>query len=287
MTSARLSAADNMRVAPERMGRDELAAMIAADDRHWWYRGRRRVLRATLDRLVLPSRCRILDAGCGSGRTLDELATYGDARGIDVSELSVAATRERGHDAHVAAAEELPFPDDSFELVTCLDVIEHTDDDRTVLRELRRVATPGGVLVITVPAHPSLWSAHDEANHHCRRYTRRAAFAAAAAAGWTVGSDTYFNAALLAPAAAVRLVRRGARGHRSELSLTPAALDGVLEWPSRAESALLRAGGRVPVGLSLLLVLIAPDRKAPHRPASRASAKLEARSSASVTRAVA
>jgi SAM-dependent methyltransferase len=229
--------------------------MITTDDRHWWYRGRRRVLRATLDGLVLPSPCRILDAGCGSGRTLDELAGYGEARGVDLSPAAVEATRARGHDAQLAAVEDLPFPDASFDLVTCLDVIEHTPDDRRTLSELRRVTRPGGVLVVTVPAHPALWSAHDVANLHYRRYTRRALIAAAVEADWGVARETYFNAALLAPAAVVRLVRRRARSRQSELGLTPPALDRVLEWPSRAEAALLRGGGRLPVGLSLLAVL--------------------------------
>lgn len=241
------------------MTSDELHAMITTDDRHWWYRGRRRVLRATLDSLALPWPCAILDAGCGSGRTLDELSDYGDAWGVDLSREAVNATRARGHEASLAEVEDLPFPDASFDLVTCLDVIEHTPDDRRTLSELRRVTRPGGALVVTVPAHPSLWSAHDEANRHYRRYTRRALIAAAVEAGWAVDENTYFNAALLAPAAVVRVARRGAGSPRSELSLTPPALDRVLEWPSRAEAALLRAGVRMPVGLSLLAVLRAGE----------------------------
>jgi SAM-dependent methyltransferase len=234
---------------------DELNAMITTDDRHWWYRGRRRVLRATLDGLELASPCRILDAGCGSGRTLDELADYGDACGVDLSPAAVDATRSRGHEAHLGAVGDLPFPDATFDLVTCLDVIEHTPDDRRTLGELRRVTRPGGTLLLTVPAHPMLWSAHDEANLHYRRYTRSSLVDAAVDTDWDVAENTYFNAALLAPAAVVRLARRHAPSGRSELSLTPPALDRLLELPSRAEAALLRSGHRVPVGLSLLAVL--------------------------------
>jgi SAM-dependent methyltransferase len=240
------------------MNSDELDAMIATDDRHWWYRGRRRILRATLDSLELPAPCRILDAGCGSGRTLDELAGYGDACGVDVSPAAVSATRARGHEAHVGSVEDLPLPDASFDLVTCLDVIEHTRDDRRTLHELRRVTRPGGALLLTVPAHPTLWSAHDEANHHYRRYTRGSLIDAAIDADWTVSEATYFNAALLAPAAVVRLARRRAPAGRSELALTPPVLDRLLELPSRAEAALLRSGARLPAGLSLLAVVRAP-----------------------------
>jgi SAM-dependent methyltransferase len=237
------------------MHTDELNAMIATDDRHWWYRGRRCVLRATLDGLRLASPCRILDAGCGSGRTLDELVDYGEVCGVDLSPTAVDATRARGHAARVGSVEDLPFAEASFDLVTCLDVVEHTPDDRRTLHELRRVTRPGGALVVTVPAHPLLWSAHDEVNRHYRRYTRSSLIAAAVESDWAVVESTYFNAALLAPATVVRLARRGAPSGRSELSLTPPALDRVLAWPSRAEAALLRAGVRVPVGLSLLTVL--------------------------------
>jgi SAM-dependent methyltransferase len=240
------------------MRESELQAMLALDDRHWWYRGRRRVLRAVLAELPLPPDPRLLDAGCGSGATLDLLAELGRVSGVDASERAVDAARGRGHDdVYVASVEELPFPDDAFDLVTCLDVIEHTPDDVRRLRELRRVTKPDGHLVLTVPAYPSLWSAHDVANRHYRRYTRRALRAATSAAGWRTVRETSFNSLLLAPAAAVRLVRRrhlDANG-RSETEVMPTALDPVLELPLRAEAAFIARGGRLPVGLSHLAAL--------------------------------
>jgi SAM-dependent methyltransferase len=238
----------------------ELSAMIAADERHWWYRGRRRVLHAVLDGLALPPGARILDAGCGSGRTLDDLARLGDAYGVDLSPAAASAAHDRGHKTYVAAVEELPFADATFDLVTCLDVIEHTPDDEITLAELLRVTRPGGRLLVTVPAYPALWSSHDEANQHYRRYTRGSLLSAAVAAGWRLQRDSYFNSALLAPAALVRLARRRAGTQRSELSLTPRRADRVLEMPNAAEAAVLRSGGRIPAGLSLLAVLAASNR---------------------------
>jgi SAM-dependent methyltransferase len=255
------------------MTENELAAMIAADERHWWYRGRRRVLDAVIAGLSMPSRPRVLDAGCGSGRTLDDLARYGNVSGVDLSPVAARAARRRGHEALVAPVESLPHADATFDLVTCLDVIEHTPDDRRSLRELRRVTKPGGRLVVTVPAHPALWSAHDEANLHFRRYTRRALGDVARAAGWDVERESYFNAAVLGAAAVVRLGRRRASARRSELEMTPRGLDGILELPLRAEAALLRRGGRVPAGLSLLAVLApvanVPVTTPPADPATR------------------
>jgi SAM-dependent methyltransferase len=239
------------------MTHDEMQAMLSSDEEHWWYRGRRRVLRAVLDRLPLAPDARLLDAGCGSGRTLDELARYGRVSGVDLSAAAVDAARRRGHDdVHVARIEDLPFPDGTFDVVTCLDVIEHTPDDRASLAELRRVTRPGGLMLVTVPAYQALWSQHDEVNLHFRRYDRSSLRAASLAAGWDVVGDTHFNGLLLAPAAAVRLAQRGRRAHRhSDLDLTPRALNAVLELPLRLESRLLGAGARLPAGLSLLAIL--------------------------------
>src|SRR3954451_15147209 len=238
------------------MDRAEFQAMLELDERHWWYRGRRRVVRAVLNDLPLQSSTRLLDAGAGSGRTLDELAVYGRATGIELDPDGVEAARDRGHDVARAPIEAIPHPDASFEVVTCLDVLEHTRDDVRSLHELRRVTRPGGFLVLTVPAYPRLWSRHDVVNRHYRRYTRRSLRAAADEAGWKVERMTSFNAAYLLPAAAVRMARRSANGDDgSELALTPIALDRVLELPLRAEAALIARGVPLPAGLSLLAVL--------------------------------
>ena len=238
------------------MVRSEFEAMVANDESHWWYRGRRRVARAALNRFGLPSRARLLDAGCGSGRMLDELADYGEPVGLDADDLAVAAARRRGHAVRSGRIEANPFPDASFDVVTCMDVLEHTPDDRRTLRELRRVARPWGLLLVTVPAYEALWSAHDEANEHFRRYSAASLRAAAWAAGWKLECDTYFNSVLLAPAAAVRLARRGVSpaGGSSDLQLTPPWLNGALERPMRLEAALIGRGVRLPAGLSLLAI---------------------------------
>jgi len=241
----------------------EMTAMLEHDEQHWWYRGRRRILRAELDGLPLGPSSRLLDAGCGSGRTLDELSCYGSASGVDVSPLAVEAAHRRGHpDVQLGALESLPFADASFDVVTCLDVLEHTPDDRVSLAELLRVTVPGGLALVTVPAYQGLWSHHDEVNLHYRRYGRRQLEDSAVASGWTWVRDTHFNAVLLAPAAVVRRASRG-RGHAAEtsdLELTPAFADRLLELPMAAEARWLRSGGRLPCGLSLLAVLRRPAR---------------------------
>ena len=240
-----------------------MQAMLDADEHHWWYRGRRKVIRAELDRLGLALDARILDAGCGSGRTLQELVAYGVVSGIELSEQAAEVARARGlGDVRVGRLEQLPWPDASFDLITCLDVIEHTPDDRATLAELGRVCRPGGRLLVTVPAYPSLWSAHDEANHHYRRYSRPSLRAVATAGGWEIVRVTSFNSVLLAPAAAVRIAARrrgGADGsNTNDLELGPQWLNAALEWPLSMEAGWLRRGRTLPFGLSLLAVLRRP-----------------------------
>lgn len=236
--------------------------MLAAADTHWWYRGRRRVLAAELAALELEPGTPVLDAGCGGGQTLDLLAEYGQPAGVDPDPASVEQARARGHLAFEASLPVLPFADEQFGAATCLDVIEHLDDDTAALAELRRVVVSGGALIVTVPAFQALWSAHDEANEHRRRYRASTLKAVAARSGWRVERTTYFNALLLPPTAVVRFARRLRRADaddaRSDLSLTPRSLDGALEMPLRAEAALLRHGARLPLGLSLLAVLRRP-----------------------------
>src|SRR5947209_4493695 len=186
-----------------------MQAMLDVDEHHWWYRGRRMIIKAELERLPLPdaATAHVLDAGCGSGRTLQELLPYGMVSGIelDPGAAQVAADRDPRFDVRIGRLEELPWEDGTFDLITCLDVIEHTPDDRATLASLRRVTKPGGWMLVTVPAYQSLWSRHDVANHHFRRYSRLLLKGAAVTAGWELVRITSFNSLLLAPAAVVRL----------------------------------------------------------------------------------
>jgi SAM-dependent methyltransferase len=239
-----------------------MQAMLEVDEHHWWYRGRRKIVRAELDRLPLTAGARVLDAGCGSGRTLQELTGYGEVSGIELDPDAAAVAASKGYgEVQVGRLEELPWQDASFDLITCLDVIEHTPDDHATLTELRRVARPGGWLLVTVPAYQALWSLHDAANHHYRRYGRRALRLAAVETGWRIHRVTSFNSILLPPAAVVRLAQRRRQpdsDYTPQLGLGPAWLNEVLERPLRLEARWLARGGTLPAGLSLLAVLENP-----------------------------
>jgi SAM-dependent methyltransferase len=229
-----------------------------AEDRHWWYQGRRRVLERAIARLGLPAETRILDAGCGSGRNMVELAHHGTVTGVELSSTSVRLARDRDAGEVIEGSVlDMPFDDGSFDLSVSLDVIEHLEDDIGALRELRRVTAPGGALLVTVPAYQWLWSGHDEINHHHRRYSRRTLLAAAQAAGWQEESWAHFNSLLLPVAIALRALERfkpSTTKSSLDLWVPPAPLNWALRQPLNLEAAVIGRGGSIPAGLSLLAV---------------------------------
>jgi SAM-dependent methyltransferase len=241
------------------------------EERHWWYRGRRAVLDAVLDGLG-PLRAgggeaRILDAGCGSGRNMVELARRGAVTGVELASQSLEVARARGLGPVLPGSldDPLPFDDASFDLAVALDVLEHVADDAAALHELARVLAPGGRLLVTVPQYGWLLGEHDVLAHHHRRYTRGRLLARAAAAGFAAERVTAFNSVLLAPIAAARLVQRARRRPQpaSDLGRTPqGAVNRALEGVLRAEARLIRRGRDLPAGVSLLAVLRRPYDRA-------------------------
>lgn len=160
------------------------AVMFEKEDDHWWFVGRRRVLGALLDGIGLGNGCRILDVGCGTGGNFSFLSRYGEVEGCDYSEEAVRFCRLRGHQRVVeASVYDLPYPDSSFDLVTCLDVIEHLRLDLPALLEMKRVLKSGGFLLLTLPGRPELYSDFDCLAGHLRRYTHGEARRLLGAAG--------------------------------------------------------------------------------------------------------
>jgi ubiquinone/menaquinone biosynthesis C-methylase UbiE len=156
------------------MKHEEYERMYRFEDRYWWFVARRHLITSLLEALYpREGRLKILDIGCGTGAMLDELAPFGTVVGADFFPEALQFCVTRGVTADLARADvrRLPFADASFDVVTAMDIIEHIDDDKAASCEIFRVLKPGGRLFVTVPAFPSLWSEHDEALHHFRRYT--------------------------------------------------------------------------------------------------------------------
>ena len=227
------------------------------EDEHWWFKGRRAVIWSLLRPLDATGPLRVLDAGCGTGRNLIEFRSLGPVSGVDTSPEALNFCRERGiDDVRSGSLDALPFGDAAFDLILATDVIEHLRDDHLALRELRRVSAPSGHLLLTVPAYQWLWSEHDDAHHHFRRYTLRQLRQRLRGAGWSPVSWSYFNTTLLPAVAAVRLVSRlrpnqGGARPRSNVQPTPAPINRLLEAPMRLEARLIAQGAHLPAGVSI------------------------------------
>jgi SAM-dependent methyltransferase len=145
------------------------------EDHHWWFRARKRLFTALLDRALPRTDDRerlIVDLGCGMGGMLEPLAKHGRVIGMDIEHEALRFCRERGHESVcVGRGEHLPFAADQLDLITAFDTIEHIADDVTVLRECRRVLRPGGRIFVSVPAWQWLYTHQDRLVHHERRYT--------------------------------------------------------------------------------------------------------------------
>jgi SAM-dependent methyltransferase len=244
------------------------AEYFRIEDRHWWFIGRRRIFLTMLDRHLerAASETReILDLGCGTGTMLGYLEQYGKVTGLDADEQAIRFCRQRGvENVRLLESERLPFPDQSFDLVTAFDVLEHIRDDRRTLDEIRRVLRPDGTILAAVPAHPWLWGAQDEISHHERRYTKSELKNRIGAAGLDLRRLSYFNTILSAPIAAIRLARRFRRPHgelRSdfEMSKEEGPLNDLLARLFGSEARWVSSTG-LPFGISLLALARRTDR---------------------------
>jgi SAM-dependent methyltransferase len=247
---------------------------------HWWFRGRQRILESVLKREIaqlhmpLSARKRIVAVGCGPPEGLDwvvsALGHDGFVIGIDADRSGALSAPKPGAAAPplptgvafaIASAEKAPLRTASCDGALALDVIEHLDDDAAALSEMARLVRPGGFLMVTVPALPSLWGNQDVVSHHKRRYTSRSLAAAFGRAGLDVAWQSYFNTALFPVIASVRWARRvlgHVDGDDSDFeSGSPGVVNDALTGIFACERHLV-GRVRLPVGVSLIAVSRVP-----------------------------
>lgn len=238
----------------ERIVYDRMAEL---DTRHWWYRARREILAELIRRKVpLPAEPRILEIGCGTGHNLPMLARFGRVDAVEIDPIARAIASSRlGHAVHDAPLPGLAgVPERAYDLVALLDVLEHVEADRDALVSIAGRLRPGGRILLTVPAHPWMWSAHDVANHHKRRYTRKTLRAVIAAAGLRLEDMTYFNSVLFPVAAMARVAARLAKKEGSGDAMPPRPVNAVFEALFGLER---HAIGRLPLPPGVSLAAIA------------------------------
>ncbi len=244
-----------------RLRSEAYGSLFEKEEGHWWFRTRRAVLREMLARAELPASPCMLDVGCGTGGNLDFLSAYGEAEGCDCAAEALKYCARRGFKrTRLADACDLPYEDGSFDLITCLDVLEHVRLDALAFSELARVARPGGYLLVTLPASARLYSSFDCLCGHLRRYSRSQVNELAAAAGVRLVRMTRY-AALAHPFVLLYMKRgdliRGRGRFRQQMETILPSSNAALSFLGEVEARVLRRWD-LPWGSSLAALFRKP-----------------------------
>jgi SAM-dependent methyltransferase len=233
--------------------------MAEIDERHWWYRARREIIAALIDRYAKPQAgAAVLEVGCGTGHNLSMLGRFGHVDGIEIDAAARALAEKRlGREVHGAPLPELAgIPEQHYDLIGAFDVIEHVVDDQAAIAALAKRLKPGGKLVVTVPAHQWMWSAHDVVNHHQRRYSKAGLRALVDGSPLKLEKLGYLNSLLFPLAVGARFASKVAGRESADDSVPPAPVNWAFEKVFGLERHLV---GRLPLppGLSLFAIAAA------------------------------
>ncbi len=237
----------------ERALYDEL---YRTEEDHWWFRGRRSVIRSVLKKIPRSQGETALDVGCGTGLNTEILNTLGfSAEGLEFSEDAIGLARLRSPNMTLRKGS---FPDvdlggKRYNLITLFDVLEHIEDDAGALRVAHSLLQSGGYLLLTVPAFTFLWTEHDALAHHQRRYRKKDLLKKLKDAGFHITYFSYFNFFLFFPIAFVRVIKKilHISSGKSDFALTPPWLNVLLTKIFSVEGVFLQ-NVSFPLGVSII-----------------------------------
>lgn len=234
--------------------------MADVEEQHWWFASRRAIVERFITRLNLPADAALLEPGCGTGGNFAMLARHGRvfAMDADADALRFATALGKAHVERGSLPDRIPFTGQDFDLILMSDVLEHLDDDVAALRALQHRLKPHGWILITVPAMQWLWSGHDQAHHHRRRYSATTLHRVAQAGGLDVVYLGHFNFILFPVVAGVRLAQRLMNrenaGEASNYTTMPSPpINTILRRVFSSERHLLQLM-TMPFGVSLLML---------------------------------
>lgn len=232
---------------------------------NWWFTVRRRILRDRIHRqLQSPKGIQSLNIGAATGTTSDMLTEFGEVMSVEYDQECCDYTKTFIKTPLIQGSiTDLPFSNNSYDLVCAFDVIEHVEDDAKAVEEMMRVCKPGGYIAITVPAYAFLWGEHDVINQHFRRYTKTGLLKLLKNHPGKIVYQTYFNSILFLPIAAFRLFARGTsqlKGPKKETVESDHAIFGtegffndLLAGIFSIDYFLLKWGFRFPAGVSIMV----------------------------------
>lgn len=239
------------------MRSDLYAELYEAEENHWWHRHKRAIAKQILEELK-PSQGKVLDVGAGGGKLLSELQKKGwQSSGVDLEPKAKLQSQKRNINIQIAdATKKIPFRTDYFDAVFAVDSLEHMENDWRALEEIKRVTKSGGVIYLSVPAYPALFSYWDKMLGHYRRYSREKLELLVTSTGLKIERLTFYLSFLLLPAMIVRQIKRLLNQNKVsdfQTMFFPWLVKPMLKLLTQAELVLLKKVN-LPFGLSLICV---------------------------------
>jgi len=234
------------------MEKDAYKQTYEAEENHWWFKGIRNIIFSILNKYIKENNLKILDAGCGTGILLTKLKKFGETTGIDISDNALEFCKQRGlTDLHKGTIENLPFQENTFDLVTSIDVIYHKEvqSDLKALQEINRVLKKDGLALIQVAAYNFMYSNHDKFVHTQRRYKKQEIKNKLEQAGFKIEKLTYANTILFPLALIKRLTEH--KDSKSELKPLSNGINNFLANILTLESKIIE-NVNLPFGLSII-----------------------------------
>jgi len=234
--------------------------MYNLENYHWWFLGKKTLLCAFLAKYadLKNHSMKILDVGCGTGMIMFLLKNYGETYGIDISEEALNFCRLRGHKyLKKARANNVPFDNQFFDLVIAFDLLEHLEDDEGAVKEFYRILKKGGILLISVPSFKFLYSEHDLAAGHKRRYTANQIKRLMKQKQFSIMKITYTNMFIFPLVVVYRLLKKFfpiREQVKTDFFSVPLIINKILSSIYRLEAILL-ARMDFPFGLSVVCVV--------------------------------
>lgn len=246
------------------MNPEEIKKMHEMEERHFWFTSSRNIIKKVLKREKVNNGDLVLDIGCGTGGTIRAIDGKDWVIGADYDEIATEISKDSGIKKVVRAnALFLPFRDKSFNFAFALDIIEHIENDMKVLNEINRILKDEGKLILTVPSFPSLYSTHDKALGHVRRYRKKELKKKLLMSGFFIKKCTYVNMTLFPLIAGVRLWKKrklNEEAPKSDLFLPPHFINSLLQKIISFEGDIIKYSN-LPFGLSLLVVAVKREKK--------------------------
>lgn len=238
------------------MRKDLFEDLYTLEEQHWWHISKRKIVVSCIQDYFKKRSAKILDIGCGTGKNMEELQRFGDVYGLDSSTEALSFCRKRGlKNIKLGSAEDMPFKPNSFDLITLLDVLEHTDDNQT-LQEVYRILQKDGLLIITIPAFKWLWSEWDKVLHHKKRYNKNDIINVLNKNHFTVIYATYLYSFLVLPTLIIRRVKQKffrKKEYTSDFQLSNPLLNWIMSYISKIEFKLAQKI-TIPIGTTILVV---------------------------------